>query len=309
MPPAHKSRLKRLKNGKRSKRFAYKKLLIFIFFLIIGCIIFLRSIHFRGFEKLSLVTQTREGDIIVTVFDKKAEKITNIKIPGDTEVNVSSQLGTWRLKSVWQLGVHEGKTGSLLASTVIKNFKFPIQAWAETQGMWLIGDDLLNKIKSLVIPYDTNLGIGDKLSLAIFSLTIKNFDRVEINLADSSYLKKTKLKDGSEGYEVTEKLPQNLIVVFADSLMEEKETRIVIRNASGAKVLSSEIAKVLEVLGGKVVANIEETEDDIDCEISTKSDEIAQLISSVINCSLSNNNPEGNFDLEVKIGRKFFERF
>src|SRR3989304_8770974 len=257
MRPAQSKRLKRFKKTKTRGHFSLKKLLLLLFVFVVLFILYRRSIHFGALSKLTVVMPDVNGDVIVTTFDKKAEEITRIELPGDTLVTLSRELGEWRLKSVWQLGINEKVGGKLLAETVTKNFKFPIFAWSETGGLGLTQEDLLSKIKAIFYPYDTNLGFGDRLTLAIFSLGVRNANRVEIDLSKTDYLNYTKLKDGVEGYTISGRMPQNLIVVFAEPTMAEKGIRIILKNNSGIKNLSSEVAGVLESLGGKVTANIE----------------------------------------------------
>ncbi|OGM15345.1 hypothetical protein A2V56_03295 [Candidatus Woesebacteria bacterium RBG_19FT_COMBO_42_9] len=308
MHSARKTRLKDLK-VRRQRKFGFGKLIIFGLFASVAIWLFTSSNHFAGENKLTITSPIGEGDVLVVTFDRKVGEVTSIKIPGDTEVSVAGQLGNWRIKSVWQLGINEGVGGRLLAETVTKNFKFPVNAWTDSQGLGLMEESLAARLKAVFYPYDTNLGLGDKISLALFSLGVRNFDRVEVDLSDSSYLKKTRLKDGNEGYMITSSMPQNLIVVFADSEMAVFGVRIILKNFSGDKTLSNDVAGVLEVLGGKVAASVDEQAEDKDCEVLAKKEIFAQKISRLFDCQIINEDPEGNFDLEVRVGRQFAKRF
>lgn len=308
MSPARRTRLTSLKNEKKVRN-RLRRILFLAGLMGLLVLLFTYSTHFRGQEKLTIVSPTSDGDIQVTTFDRGRGEVTSVRIPADTEVTLARQLGTWRLRSVWQLGVNEDIGGKLLAETVTKNFKFPVYAWTDIQGSALIGTDLISKTKAIFYPYDTNLGFGDKVTLALSSLGIKNSDRLEVDLTETTYLKKTKLKDGNEGYLISGRMPQNLIVVFAEAEMTDDEVIIILKNFSGSKSLSNQVAGVLEVLGGKVAANIDELEDDRDCEVMAKKDVLAQKISSLFNCQILTGLPEGNFDLELRVGQRFAKRF
>lgn len=309
MKSARLSRLTRIKRKKHNPK-KFNRIFIVIALIIICFYFFInRSTHFSGYETLSVVSPTPLGDVLVTTFKKIDGELISIRIPGDTEVDVAHQLGRWRIKSVWQLGVNEGLGGKLLAETVTKNFKFPSMAWTGEQGRGLFEKNLVSKAKMLFQPYDTNLGFGDRVNLLIYSLGVGNLDRKEIDLEKTSYLTKSRLIDGADGFIITGSIPQNLLVVFADYEIARQGIRIILKNSSGISTSSNEIAKVLEVLGGKVVANIEMQPEGKDCDVLAKDNKIAQKISSLFDCNILSANPEGNYDLELRLGKDFIKRF
>jgi len=308
MLSARGSRLKKFKKAKSKKGILLKKLLFLGVILAFITYLFIRSYHFYGQDKIVVVSPSAD-EVIVTTFDRGSRELTSVKIPGDTEVSVARQLGVWRIKSVWQLGVNEGVGGKLLAETVTKNFKFPVIAWTDSQGLGLTEEGLGSFIKAIFYPYDSNLGFGDKVSMALLTLMVRNFDRVEVDLAESSYLKHTRLKDGNEGYIIFGQMPQSLIVVFADNKIAEKGVRIILKNASGDGEVALETAKVFETLGGKVAANIDVSEQDLNCVVTAKVRDFAQNISYLFGCEVVIQEPEGNFDVEVTVGKEFARRF
>jgi len=109
--PARTKRGGPLKGSRRKKRRKSKKtnnnvtktafflLFAFVFFLLIS----LRTRFWDSTTKLALVVN-REDVVLIYIFDKGLEEITTITIPNSTQVQVSRQLGTWKLGSVWKLG-------------------------------------------------------------------------------------------------------------------------------------------------------------------------------------------------------------
>ena len=185
-------KLIRLKEKKRKNKFPLWKLAT-SFLLAISAIIYLwvTSGFFRSSTKPTFVVNDENG-AIVSVFDKQQGTITDIVIPGNTQVNVSRQLGTWKLASVWKLGENEKLEGVLLTETIIKNFKIPVNAWR---------DHLSGR---------TNLGVGDRLLFWFFSLGASSGDKREIDLANQNFLKKTRLWSREEGYLVSDSPPPYL---------------------------------------------------------------------------------------------------
>jgi len=307
--PARRQRFKKYQKTKNRRKINSKIIFVLALLLTFFVLLFFGFSHFRKESKFTLVSREENGDVLVINVDRNISRITIVRIPGDTEVDVAKELGVWRLKSVWQLGINEKIGGQLLAETVIKNFHFPIYAWTDSLGAGLTSDNLTSILKALIIPYDTNLGFGDKVRLAFFSLGLKNLDRGEVDLSQSSYLRETKLKDGERGFEIFGQIPQKLLPVFADPYIAGKGTKIVIINTSGEEYLSQMLGATLGTLGGKVVATFERNETDINCEISGKDSLIEHKINLFLGCKTTKSEPEGNYDLEILIGREFAKRF
>jgi hypothetical protein len=301
---------RRFKKDKRKRNLGIIKLLIIALLAIaLFFILFLNTEFWNGDDKLSLVINTHGGDVVVATFDPELEEVTKIVIPADTEVQVSRQLGTWRLKSVWQLGENEGWSGQLLAETVTKHFKLPVIAWADEGAIGFSEGSLASVLKAVALPYKTNLKIGDRIHIALFSLGVINTKRVDINLAETPYLKRRKLVDGEEGYLLVGKLPEKLLVIFSDPKISEKNARVVIRDASGKPGLAQEIGEIIEVLGAKVVSITKEKEMKVGCEIYGREEKSIEKIGLLFSCNRLKEESEGEFDLEIRIGKEFAKRF
>lgn len=302
------------KRRRKVKKKNRKKLTLRLFvlvgvILILGFIAyaFLNTAFWNGRDKVSLVINTRSGDVVISTFDPVLPELTNIVIPGNTQVEVSRQLGTWRIKSVWHLGENEGVAGALLSETITRYFKLPVIAWADEPSLGFSTGNFPQVLKSVFSSYKTNLKIGDRIKIGLFNLRVKNTKRDEINLADG-YLKQGRLIDGGEGYVLSGSLPQKILVIFSDPLMADAGVRVAIRDGTGTAAVAGYVGGVLEVLGAKVSSVTKERPTESDCTIVGKDKRVVEKISRLFQCSTTMDST-GNFDLEISIGSEFAKRF
>lgn len=310
MSPAQRRKKRAKQKAWRNGRNSYKKLL---FILLVPLFTFLLITFHTKFWKSSgktfLAISKENGEIVVSVFDPELEKITNIIIPKNTEVDVARQLGRWKLGSVRELGENEDLEGKLLAETIVKHFKLPVAAWADAPALGFAEGDVLGVVKASLFPYKTNLGIGDKIKLGIFSIRIKNLKRENINFSEGNILKKVTLIGGEEGYVLAGRLPNYIVALFSNLSISSEGSIVVILDATGKANVAEEVGEVIEVMGVKL-ANIKKEEAaDFDCEVKGKEKELLEEIAQVFSCKKLKTAPEGNFDLEIKIGKDFTRRF
>jgi len=310
MTPARRKILSRIKRGTAKKNhFGIKKLLAVVV-TVSAIFVFIKTQtrFWNGRDKLSVAISAQDR-LVVSTFDPETSEITNVYIPGDTQVDSARQLGTFRVKNIRKLGDNEKIGGVLLSETITKNFKFPVTAWASESALAFSTSEPGQIFKAIVSPFETNLGMGDKLALALFSLRVKNTNRVEIDLTNTAFIKKTKLIDGEEGYIISGQIPQGLAAVFADSHISEEALRVVIKNETGESSDPTAVAQILEVLGAKVASLVKGEMEDYDCQVLGESREITKKVAQILSCEIISGLPEGNFNLEVRLGKGFAERF
>jgi hypothetical protein len=309
MTPARRKILERIKRGGAKRaRFSPKKLLIFLFFTAALFVLFkTQNKIWTGKDKVSLAIFDQDR-IVVSTFDPEGE-ITNIIIPGDTQVDSSRELGTFRIKNIWRLGENEKVGGVLLSETITKNFKFPVGSWAQSPALAYTSGDAVKILSATFSSFSTNLGIGDKLALALFSLRVKNPNRVEVELSRTGYLKPSKLIDGEQGYLVSGSPPEQIAAVFADPQIGSGAIRIAIINETGESSDPEAVAQILEVIGVKVSSLTKGEIQDYDCSVLGEDKSTVTKIAKVLGCDIQDKAPEGNFDLEVRLGKRFAERF
>ena len=306
-PAQRRKRLSRFK-AKRSNFRWFKYSVLFLAVLIVVLVLSLQSLFWDGKAKVSAAIATQGGDILVSVFDPVGETITNITIPGATQVDVARQLGSLRAKSIWQLGENEGIGGKLLAETLVKNFNFPIYAWGEENLSGLSYGELPQAIRAVLAPGQTNLKIGDRIKMAAFSLSVKNPKRLNIDLKEGNYLRKTRQIDGDEGYVISGGF-EKILPLFSENGISQKNLRVVILDFSGGTRVANEVGTTLEVMGLKVASVSRKEKKDSDCTFKTKEEDLAKKVFYIFSCEREKGEPTGNFDLEVSLGTKFARRY
>lgn len=267
----------------------------------------IRTIYWNDHDKFAFTYRTSGGDVGVTIADPKLEELTTLIIPGDTEVDVSENYGTLRLKNVWQLSQNEKLKGRLLPETVTQNFLFPVFLWSDIDGASIEKQSLSGILRFVFKPSVTNIPFGDRVSLALFSLRAPSLGRSEINLGESQFLKKQKLNDGEVGYILNGQISQRLTVYFSDNDLSVKSSKINIVDATGTPDVAIKVGQIIEVMGGKVVSVEKKAAVDTDCEVSGNDSVIVKKVLTLFSCKKGTN--KSDFDLEIRLGQSFAKRF
>lgn len=296
------------KNKKENTGYPFLKILIPLF-IIVFFYVFLKinTRVWNGKDKVSVVYKNGGGDVAVTVLDPILSESTTLIIPGDTEVEVARNYGTFRIKNVWQLGIDEKINGKLLAETVTKNFLFPVFFW--TSNPPGLGDGNLSEIINFILcPGQTNISIGDRIHLGLFAMKVPDLGRSTINLGESKFLDKKKLDDGLTGFVISGTISQRLTAYFSDNEIGGGGVKVNITDATGRSGVSEKLGEILQVIGGKVVSiDKRSNSEDSDCVITGKNLDTVKKISNLFSCKIGKG--ETTFDLDIKIGKKFAERF
>ena len=280
-------RKKRFEKKQRSRFIGIFLRFIFPIILIaaVGIFFAINTKYWNGNSKISVVEQSGVGDVSVKVYDPVLDEVTTLTIPGDTQVSVSRNLGTLRIKNVWQLGVNEKVGGILLAETVRKNFLFPVFLWRGPQAQ-------------------TNVPFGDRLLVWYFEKKTKNLQKTEINLGESQYVKRQKLSDGELGYKIVGDISERLTVYFTDPDFSKASPGIYVKDLTGKYGVAEVVGGVIEVMGGKVTTIEKGQADDSDCLVSGV---LARKVARIFDCKVAPGKI-GN-DIEIILGTSFAERF
>lgn len=293
----------------KPKKFSLFPLSLIILLIILVAFWFLLKSNWDGQTRFVLVFPDQGGGVSLVVADPHAKIITTLLIPGSTQVTVAGQLGVWKLSSVHHLGQQENLGGQLMADTITKSLKFPVDAWSEALAAGFVSKHPLPLLKALFLPYSTSLSTKDRLKLALFSLSVKNSNIIKLNLEETGYLDRTRLVSGEEGYLIKNNLPPTLIRLFSISEISQANARVGILNASDNSAIVLIVSKIIEVLGTKVVSIQQAEAQDFECQVSPGRDLTAQKIAQVFHCQLLNEDPPGNLDLLLKLGTRFPKRF
>jgi hypothetical protein len=259
-----------------------------------------------GTNKLAIAVHDTDGASVL-LFDPQYEEVVRIHIPEHTEVDVAYGLGVWKIETLWQLGKQQGLGGKVLSDTMTKYFKFPTAAWADTAALGLASGDISDHYKAIFGIYSSNLSLGDRIALSWFSFNIPNAKHIDIDLSETSYLSETTLSDGSHGYIKVEPAPAKIMSLFADPTLSRTSHAISIQDATGQGKVSKNVGQVVEVLGAKVASITDHEEEDVDCIVKGKSNELVIKIMTLFNCTRKDE--ETNFDVEMLLGSQFAKRF
>jgi hypothetical protein len=296
-------RKNRIEKNKRRGRIIGLLVKVFIpLILILSVFLYLKlsTRYWNGHDKFAFVFQNSEGVTGVTILDPVLGEETTLIIPGDTEVNVARGYGTLRIKNVWQLGVNEKLGGTLLAGTLTNSFLFPTNLWSDT--------DLSDVWKFVFAAKSTNISFGDRLSAGMFALRVSGTDKTQIDLVKNQFLKKQTLTDGKPGFVLSGMVNSRLTVYFSDNNFASKNLKFSLTDATGSYGVADGVGRVLEVLGGKVVAvDKKPIEASLDCEVFGQNPDAVKKVSALFSCKKISG--KSNFDLEMRIGTKFAKRF
>ena len=294
---------------KQKKLYNRKFFKIIIILVPVLGLIFLKSQTslWTNKSKLTTVSTSENGNVRVSVLAPQEGTITNLILPAESQVNVSSQFGVWRIKSIWELGENEGVSGQLLARSVTKNFRFPVTAYFERSEL-LAGKKRIHSFWE-ILTSESDLLMGDRFRILFFATKLKNSQITNINLSDTTYLTKTTSLDGEAGYSVGSTIPVSLSSIFIDKEIYESNYKVLIKNATGGSRTAETVGEIIEVLGARFVAFEKDNADNLDCEVLGKDNRIIKKIVSVFDCQRINTDPPGAFDLEIRLGEEFVERF
>lgn len=239
-------------------------------------------------EKFSYLTKTTNGDAQVVVFDPKNESVIKILIPADTQIELSSSLGVYRLKNAWELAIKEGLGGDLITRSIVKNFSIPVYYFKVDTDSNL---DIIKKTKIWLL--EKNIG---KRSTKYYELTL------------TPTLKKVKLLDGQDGYKVVGAVPDYILLNFFGNDFGSILPKVEIVDATGDYQISDRVSGVLDVMGLKVSSYSKNDPSDFNCVVSGVNENLVKAVWLVFGCSYELSY-QGESDIRIRLGQKFVDNF
>ncbi len=299
--PAHKTK----KPRKRRLWFIVSLPLLAVSFAVF---IVLSSAYWDGEFNFTVLVGNKSGAVALYTFHEQSHSIVKVLIPGDTEVDVARNYGKLKIKNLWQLATNENIDGQLIQQTVTKSFMFPVEAWIADDEVSFFEGDFFDRLVALVSPVASNLTLGDKLRIFLYSLKITNENYSEIDLKDyPNYLVIARLLDGESGYVVNpEAMPARLIGLYSDPRILTSNVTSLVVYSPGTKGKGRHLSTIIETLGTKVALLESGDEVNVDCEVRSINSYVRKKMARVFNCKESKNLPRGNFGLEIAVGEKSF---
>lgn len=291
------------------KIFSLLKLFLVFLLLVLVFILFFLKKNIRAEDKILLVVQGKNVVRIVD-FDFISSEIVVVDIPASLEVEASHNLGNWELSSIWNLGENEKiGGGKLLVETLRNNLFAPVYYFSSEKGNSLVEGSVFS---SLIFPFlesKSNLGLVDKIKLGVFSARFKDSRLTKIDLSSTSFLERTQLKSGKDGYHVRGELPQELLWVFADPLFLRNKVFVSLINETGSSLVVGRVSKIVETMGAKLGAVSNQNASGEDCEVAARDYNLLSNLSLVFSCRRVKEEKLEKNEIVLKIGKKFKERF
>lgn len=308
------ARKERYKPSNLLRRF----LLLVIFLLALGS-------AFKIFPSWQNRLWKEEGRFTVVVatedprifsFNPQSGRLTIITIPARTELEASHGYGSFFAGSLWELGQQEGLGGEILANSIKKNFGIPVDAWTSGAGEVFFTPRVLAlpvalKEGMVSAGLETNLTFFDRVALLMRAAATSTFARQEIDLKSSRVIQKITLPDGAQAYKV---IPEQAKVAFEKAFRDERvfqEAKTVsIVNTSGKTGLGADVARLLAVLGTRVISVRDGEREVSGCLVSAGREALGtssvKRISQLLGCSVSEGDGEV---IEVFLGEGFAKKF
>lgn len=315
--PAHRRQRRRgsLYKKKRAPNPKIKKYLLIgasavLVFLMVLLVFSLRTSVWDGESRISVAIENGAHGVVLAVFDPASERIVSYSIPASTELEAARQLGMWQIGSLWKLGQDENVGGRLLSDTITKSLRLPTEAYASSNAIGIVDGGIFRSVFSAMrSSVNTNLTLGDRIRMAIFSSGLGSKSKIKIEMIDTGYLAAKKLASGEDGYVVKGTVPSSLSKIFADSDLSRQNARIRLTDETSNGLLARPITDVIETLGSKVLSLERHAESPTDCEIWGSADKTIKKIARVLSCKIVKKDLTSNFNVEILVGTGFEKRF
>jgi len=203
-------------------------------------------------------------EISLISLDVTSKKVTILKIPEDTSIEVPLGFGKWPIRSIYGLGEAENpKIGArLLEEAVSSAFGVPVDGYLIFPSTFASSaEETVINIRQNPLAFDKLLQAKTDLSfveLMKFWLATKSVrtDKVKVlDLGDSQLTDWVTLADGSKVLNLDKsKLDQFIQNNFSDQKVADEGLSIGIFNATNHPGLAEKAARVISNVGGRVVS-------------------------------------------------------
>lgn len=200
-------------------------------------------------NKFNLNLLIKDEHLSVLTYNPQDEKITIIKIPDQTLIEVPSGLGSWQARSIQGVGGEE-----VLKDSIASFLGIPLDGFIDSKTD-LISEarkdklGILKKISSI----KTDLTFLELLRLQ-FSLSSVRFDKIKtVDLLEAQVLDKKRLADGTEVFSADPFKLDSVLSDFVDPKIISEHLTIGVFNATSYPQLAQKGARMITNLGGNVI--------------------------------------------------------
>lgn len=205
-----------------------------------------RQHTWNGKFNINLIIKSEQVHLVL--YNPKEQKITIIKVPDETYLDVPRGFGKWQLRSIYNLGGYR-----LLEQSLTDFFGSPVDGFMETNQL----EELLQKnpfsTLNLLSSLKTDLNLWELLRLKM-GLSEVRFDKIrELNLESLNVGEKINLLDGSEVFVADSSKLDSVLSDFADPNFTQEGKTIAIFNATDHPQLAQKATRLISNLGGHVI--------------------------------------------------------
>lgn len=296
-------------------------LLLLLFLVVSGFVVW----HFykNSLTSLGQLTVVIDGDpVIVASWQRDAGRLVLITIPANLYIDVVHGLGTYPIRSLWQLGVIEGADGLILSQSLEELLAIPTK-WYIGQISGIRETNATSTLRQVLAPTSvlgllsgrvkTNLPLTTFLWL-VWQHVLGDRGRVVSVAIAESVATRQQQPDGTTLLTLRpEAVDAFLGDEFEDRQVREENLTIAVYNTTSIPGLAERVARRLGRIGGNVVS-IGNQEGQVErCQVRGQPETLvsttAEVIRQLFNCNNVAASGGEHTDLSVFIGREFAARF
>ena len=205
----------------------------------------------------------RSNPPAVFSYNPKDQKITLIKIPAETYLEVNRGFGSWQVRAIYELGQSSKIGGNVLLKESLASFLgVPIDGYLEPTGVLetrqaeqilvLMRQSPFN-IFFLLTNLKTDLSLWEliRLKLALWGVRfdkVKILDPIKLNILDQQ-----QLADGSLALWADPLKIDSMMSDFADPNIKDEHLSIAVFNATNYPALAQKAKRLITNMGGNVI--------------------------------------------------------
>lgn len=223
---------------------------------------FSKPYHWDGHFNINLVVRGKATSVLV--LDPKEKKVSFIKIPDDTYLEVPGGFGSWKLGAIFDLGEKESppQGAKFLKKSLGSVFGLPIDGYLRLDVRvedWQFLQSIRGNPLKFALSFrqiKTDLTPIELLRL-IFSLSSIRFDKWQsFNLLDLELLEQTRLPNGDLAYLADPlKLDSFVANTLYDSQIRKEGVTVAVFNGTQSPGLAGKASRLITNLGGNVITS------------------------------------------------------
>lgn len=264
-----------------------------------------------------------DGDpVILASWQREKDQLVIVTIPASFAAQAVGGLGTYPIRSLWQLGTIQGVSGLVLSQSVEELFALPIP--------WYIGEipensnvDAVGRLQNVFSfqtlgailsgRVKTNVPIIQFIGLTWWRSFARSDRTIEIPLGASVTTGESQ-PDGTILQLVsTDAVDESLGDTFEEASVRAEKLTIAVYNTTATSGLGQRAARIIDRIGGNVVRIGNEEVTTERCQIRASQGNLAtttsRMLASIFTCDRVVGVPDSYADVIVAVGSGYESRF